>query len=230
MTRVTRRVRGADRGVENTKGTRNGPRSPKATLPQKACARRPALLCVRCVMRDGLIAAVVWAACVRAGRVPLPVVGAVAGARSCGPCASCGGSACESVRFRIANVNLSHSVWLWACGAGPTRRFQKNILRNELSKLERRAPGCAVGVRLTSPREIAHDHPDGSRESAGAGDENPRRMPTGRTRHAAAQPRGRAEPGFAPLPITGLTRDAGPPRASQPDRGRSADVRRLHSA
>ena len=61
---------------------------------------------------------------------------------------------------------------------------------NELSKLERRAPGCAVGVRLTSPREIAHDHPDGSRESAGAGDENPRRMPTGRTRHAAAQPRG----------------------------------------
>ena len=140
------------------------------------------------------------------------------------------GSACESVRFRIANVNLSHSVWLWACGAGPTRRFQKNILRNELSKLERRAPGRAVGVRLTSPREIAHDHPDGSRESAGAGDENPRRMPTGRTRHAAAQPRGRAEPGFAPLPITGLTRDAGPPRASQPDRGRSADVRRLHSA
>ena len=207
-------------------------RSPKATLPQKACGGQRC--CVRrCVMRDGLIAAVVWAACVgRSLRGTVPRISVRGGrhVRSCGPCALWPGSACESVRFRIANVNLSHSVWLWACGAGPTRRFQKNILRNELSKLERRAPGRAVGVRLTSPREIAHDHPDGSRESAGAGDENPRRMRTGRTRHAAAQPRGRAEPGFAPLPITGLTRDAGPPRASQPDRGRSADVRRLHSA
>ena len=212
-------------------------RSPKATLPQKACGGQRCCVrrCVMPHMRDGLIAAVVWAACM--GRSLRGTVPRISHFRARWPARALvrsvrivAGSACESVRFRIANVNLSHSVWLWACGAGPTRRFQKNILRNELSKLERRAPGRAVGVRLTSPREIAHDHPDGSRESAGAGDENPRRMRTGRTRHAAAQPRGRAEPGFAPLPITGLTRDAGPPRASQPDRGRSADVRRLHSA
>ena len=57
-----------------------------------------------------------------------------------------GGSACESVRFRIANVNLSHSVWLWACGAGPTRRFQKNIM-NSPNWSGVAAPGCAVGVR-----------------------------------------------------------------------------------
>ena len=151
--------------------------------------RRPALLCVpmrhaRRVDCGG-----------RVGRLCGPVapvvrfVPAVAGALVRGPCASCGGSACESVRFsRSANVNLSHSVWLrprlWACGAGPTRRFQKNIMNSpNWSGVRRVARSVSVDV---SSRNRARSP---GRESGVGGGRG--REPTAHA-HGADTPRSRA--------------------------------------